>query len=88
VEETKIGLLRKGDPVRLKVDAYPEKQFEGQIIRIGSNTAAQFSLIPPNNAAGNFTKITQRVPVEISIDSDDGVRLLPGMSVNIKVKVR
>ena len=91
LEETRIGVLHVGDPVSIKVDAYPHEAFTGEVIQIGSNTAAQFSLIPPNNASGNFTKITQRVPVKISIDFPAGsnpVRLLPGMSVYIKVKVR
>jgi membrane fusion protein (multidrug efflux system) len=91
VEETRLDRLQVGHSVVMKVYAYPHQEFSGKVIQIGSNTAAQFSLIPPNNAAGNYTKITQRVPVKISIayrPSSGSVRLLPGMSVNIKVKVR
>jgi membrane fusion protein (multidrug efflux system) len=91
VEETRLDRLQIGNSVVIKVYAYPHQEFTGKVIQIGSNTAAQFSLIPPNNAAGNYTKITQRVPVKISIayrPSSGSVRLLPGMSVNIKVKVR
>jgi membrane fusion protein (multidrug efflux system) len=91
VEETKIDRLHVGHSVIIKVYAYPHQEFTGKVIQIGSNTASQFSLIPPNNASGNYTKITQRVPVKISIENHPGsgtVRLLPGMSVNIKVKVR
>ncbi len=93
LEETKIGRLREGDRVQIKVDSYPGYDFSGRITRIGSNTAAQFSLIPPNNASGNFTKITQRIPVEISFDNttfkgESPLRLLPGMSAYIKVKIR
>jgi membrane fusion protein (multidrug efflux system) len=77
----------------MDVDTYPSLKFSGTILLIGSNTASQFSLIPPNNASGNFTKVTQRVPVKISIVQDsigNGMRasLLPGMSVEVRVKVR
>ena len=88
LEETRINELRVGDAVSIKVDAYPHHKFTGKISLVGSNTAAQFSLIPPNNASGNFTKITQRVPVKITLDAHSSeVHLLPGMSVNIEVKV-
>jgi membrane fusion protein, multidrug efflux system len=93
LEETALGTLRLGDTVGISVDAYPNVKFAGTIIRLGSNTASQFSLIPPNNASGNFTKVTQRVPIRISIEQIDNihrsqVKLLPGMSVEVKVKVR
>ncbi len=93
LEETSIASLRIGDKAEIHVDSYPDKVFTGTLLRVGSNTASQFSLIPPNNASGNFTKITQRVPIKFSIDqiggsTADSVLLLPGMSVEIKVKVR
>jgi len=93
LEETALGALRLGDTVDIKVDTYPNLKFGGTILRLGSNTASQFSLIPPNNASGNFTKVTQRVPIKISIEQFAGthptqVKLLPGMSVEVKVKVR
>jgi membrane fusion protein (multidrug efflux system) len=89
-EETKIASIRVGSPVDLSVDAYPGSAFKGKVLTIGSYTAGQFSLIPPNNASGNFTKVTQRVPVKISIE--DGAagrakgRLVPGLSVTVKIK--
>jgi membrane fusion protein (multidrug efflux system) len=92
LEETGLGALRLGDTVGISVDTYPNVKFAGAILRLGSNTASQFSLIPPNNASGNFTKVTQRVPIKISIEQADKsqkhVNLLPGMSVEVKVKVR
>ncbi len=93
LEETGLGALRLGDKVDISVDTYPNVKFLGTIIRLGSNTASQFSLIPPNNASGNFTKVTQRVPIKISVEQIDSihqrqVNLLPGMSVEVKVKVR
>jgi membrane fusion protein, multidrug efflux system len=97
LEETKLEPVHIGDTVSISVDAYPDQNFSGQVYQIGSNTASQFSLIPPSNAAGNFTKVTQRVPIKISIkpvtangqaDPDQSIKLLPGMSVEIKIKVK
>ena len=92
LEETKIAVLKLGNPVDIEVDAYPDAAFTGTLTQLGTNTAAQFSLIPPNNAAGNFTKVTQRVPVKISITAAGGQQypmpLLPGMSVEVSIRVR
>jgi membrane fusion protein (multidrug efflux system) len=86
-EETRLALIAPGNRVEISVDAYPDKKYSGKVIQIGSNTASQFSLIPPNNASGNFTKVTQRVPVKISIDKgNSNLTLLPGMSVEVRVK--
>lgn len=93
-EETKLSKIKLGAPVKIDVDAYPNIEVQGKVIQIGSNTASQFSLIPPNNASGNFTKVTQRIPIKISIDKivtkenqNIDVTLLPGMSVEVKVKL-
>ena len=91
LEETKVGGLRINQKARFDVDAYPGVVFTGKVFSIGSNTAAQFSLIPPNNAAGNFTKVTQRVQVKVSIDGTEdqtklsAYKLLAGMSVVMKI---
>ena len=88
-EETRLALVTMGAQVEISVDTYPDIKFSGKVIQIGSNTASQFSLIPPNNASGNFTKVTQRVPVKISFDKgNSNVNLLPGMSVEVRVKER
>ena len=93
-EETKYSSLKLGQKVFVSVDAYNGKEYEGKVSQLGSSTAAQFSLIPPNNASGNFTKITQRIPVKISIEAAKldkkslDTPLLPGMSVEVKVKSR
>jgi membrane fusion protein, multidrug efflux system len=88
-EETKLAELLINEPVRISVDAYPSYPFKGHISEIGNNTAAQFALIPANNASGNFTKVTQRVPIKIAIDTHFKSKpLLPGMSVEVKVKVK
>lgn len=91
LEETKVGKVHIGQDVRFTIDAYPGVTFLGKVFYIGSNTAAQFSLIPANNASGNFTKVTQRVPVKVSIDSAEGKKnldafpLMAGMSVVVKI---
>jgi len=93
LEETKIAALKLGDAAEVAVDAYPDRPFAGRIAQIGDYAASQFSLIPPNNASGNFTKITQRVPVKIFFDgltpaARKDFPLRPGMSVEIRIKVR
>lgn len=93
LEETKLGHVHLNDPVEISVDSYPGVKFHGRIFEIGNYTASEFSLIPPNNASGNFTKVTQRVPIKISIDDPKGKNgnqliLRPGMSVEISVKVK
>jgi membrane fusion protein (multidrug efflux system) len=93
LEETHLHEIRIGQNVDISVDTYPDRKFSGKVFQLGSSTAAQFALIPPNNASGNFTKVTQRVPVKISIMEQGGVdrlpaSLLPGMSVEVKIKIR
>lgn len=91
LEETKLENLKIGQPVLFTVDTYPDATFTGKISTIGSNTASQFSLIPASNASGNFTKVTQRVQLKISIDGmTDGkklsdYRILSGMSAIVKI---
>ena len=90
LEETKINEIYVGQDVRITIDAIPHTRFYGKVFLVGSSTANVFSLIPANNASGNFTKVTQRVPVKISIDrTGDGsdissYRFMPGMSVVVK----
>ena len=93
LEETKLGQIHLNDPVQISVDSYPGINFFGKVFEIGTYTASEFSLIPPNNASGNFTKVTQRVPIKISIDDPTvagGQKpiLRPGMSVEVSVKVK
>jgi membrane fusion protein (multidrug efflux system) len=93
LEETKLGRVKLKDPVEINVDTYPRRPFAGTVGLIGDYTASQFSLIPPNNASGNFTKVTQRVPLKIYLDDPTpatraATPLRPGMSVEIKIRVR
>jgi membrane fusion protein (multidrug efflux system) len=93
LEETNMDVVRLGEDVGISVDGHPDRQFGGRVFQLGSSTAAQFSLIPPNNASGNFTKVTQRVPIKISIEErtagkPDPAVLLPGMSVEIRIRTK
>lgn len=91
LEEGKVGHLRPGDPVDIHIDAYPDRNFTGSVFVVRAAAASQFSLIPPDNATGNFTKVVQRIPVKIFLnmpDSKDPLYLYPGMSAEISVKIR
>ncbi len=91
LEETNLEKLKIGQPVLFTVDTYSDATFTGKIFIIGTNTASQFSLIPASNASGNFTKVTQRVQLKISIDGmRDGKKLsdyhlISGMSAIVKI---
>jgi membrane fusion protein, multidrug efflux system len=91
LEETNIAEVKPGQDVKFSIDAFPKIKFRGKVFLIGSSTASVFSLIPANNASGNFTKVTQRIPVRISIDSADNIEdisslnILSGMSVVVKI---
>ncbi len=90
LEETNVADIHLNQQVKFTIDAFPGVTFTGNLFSIGTNTASQFSLIPPNNASGNFTKVTQRIPVKISIKSCDkgtlsSYNLLAGMSVVTKI---
>ena len=91
LEETKIAGIHDGQKARITIDAFPHVRFSGKVFLVGSSTASVFSLIPANNASGNFTKVTQRVPIRISIDSADNGRdvssfdILSGMSAVVKI---
>lgn len=89
-KETQLGLMRAGQPVTLEVDALSGVEIHGHVQSVAPGTGAQFSLLPPQNATGNFTKIVQRIPVRIAIDADARTRalLVPGMSVNATVDTR
>jgi membrane fusion protein (multidrug efflux system) len=89
-KETQLGLMRVGQPVRLEVDALPGVEIHGRVESVSPGTGAQFSVLPPQNATGNFTKIVQRVPVRIAIDAGpETLKLLvPGMSVSPTVDTR
>lgn len=89
-KETQLGLMRIGQPVQVEIDALPGVDIRGRIASISPGTGAQFSVLPPQNATGNFTKIVQRIPVRIAINAGPETRslLVPGMSVEVSVDTR
>jgi membrane fusion protein (multidrug efflux system) len=89
-KETQLTDIRPGQPAEIWVDAYPELVFKGYVDSVQAGTGARFSLLPPENATGNFIKVVQRVPVKIVFDGppDPDHLLGPGMSVVPVVKVR
>ena len=91
-KETQLDLIRVGQPVTIKVDAYTDREFHGKVDSIQNGSGARFSLLPPENATGNYVKVVQRVPVKIVFDSgeteDKDHVLGPGMSVFPEIKVR
>ena len=91
-KETQLTRMRPGQPVELTVDAVGGKTFTGRVDSISPATGAQFALLPPDNATGNFTKVVQRVPVKIVFDADSVKgyedRIRPGLSVVVNVRVR
>lgn len=91
LEETKIADVSPGQNVKFTIDAFRGVKFSGKVFLVGSTTASVFSLIPASNASGNFTKVTQRIPVRISIESADSKQdlssfnILSGMSAVVKI---
>ncbi|MBB3259868.1 membrane fusion protein (multidrug efflux system) [Paraburkholderia bannensis] len=81
--ETQLSRVQVGDPVEISVDALPALKLHGHVDSVSPATGAQFALLPPDNATGNFTKVVQRVPVKILLDNFDHgrARLAPGLSV-------
>jgi membrane fusion protein (multidrug efflux system) len=86
-KETQLTRMRPGQPAEIVIDAYPDQKLRGRIESFAPASGAQFSLLPPDNATGNFTKIVQRVPVRIAVPDGSAVaRLLrPGLSVTVTV---
>ena len=93
-KETQLAHMRPGQSAKIKVDTYSGRKWDGQVTSIGGATGAKYSLLPPENATGNYVKVVQRIPVRINFDGNDkpdfnkdGL-LRPGMSVGPDVKVR
>lgn len=85
IEETDIEDVKVGQDVDIYVDAYPDRKFTGKVEKIGYATANTFSLLPSSNNTGNYTKVTQVIPVTISIDDGNGAGLVPGMNVTVRI---
>jgi membrane fusion protein (multidrug efflux system) len=87
--ETQLTNMRVGDPVEIRIDAYPGKTFRAKVIEIAPASGSQFALLPPDNATGNYTKVVQRIPVKIAFDDESvATSLQPGLSVIATVRTR
>ena len=89
-KETQLDKIRDGQKVNIEIDAFPELKVDGTVYNFSPATGAKFSLLPPDNATGNYVKVVQRIPVKIKINAGKDVmdRLRPGMSVNVSVIIK
>lgn len=88
-KETQVADMKKGQPVKIKIDAYGHKTFNGKVDSLQMASGAKASLFPPENAVGSYVKIVQRIPVKIVFTDDiSGYNIIPGMSVVPTVKVK
>ncbi|NMG05332.1 HlyD family secretion protein [Brasilonema sp. UFV-L1] len=91
-KETQLENMKPGEEVEIKLDAFPHHTFKGRVDSLSPASGAQFALLPPDNATGNFTKIVQRIPVKIVFDKQSikgyESRITPGMSADVSVQVK
>jgi len=89
-KEFQLARMQEGQQVEIEVDAFPDHHFNGLVQSLSPASGAEFSLLPPENASGNFTKIVQRISVKITVDknSHQDKRLLPGMSVEVSINTK
>ena len=87
-KETDLDRMRIGQPARITFDAYPDLVVQGRVGSIGAGTGAEFSILPPQNATGNWVKVTQRVPVRIEIEGTPARQMITGLSADVRVDIR
>ena len=87
-KETDLTEMQVGQRAKVHLDAYPKLELVGHVESIGAGTGSEFSVLPAQNATGNWVKVTQRVPVRIAIDDDSGARLIAGLSSEVVVYTR
>lgn len=89
-KETQVAAMKVGQPVKVSIDAYGGKSLQGKLESFSGATGSRFTLLPPDNATGNFTKVVQRVPVrvQLTVDAATGKQLRPGMNAEITVDTR
>ncbi|MBP2644899.1 MAG: emrA 2 [Firmicutes bacterium] len=88
LEETYIGKVQLGQEVEYTIDGYPGQSFSGKVSEIGSAASSVFALVPTENSSNNFTKVTQRIPIKITLPEESSVIFRPGMSVYVKIHVK
>jgi membrane fusion protein (multidrug efflux system) len=87
--ETQLTNVKIGDPAEVRIDQYPDQVLHGKVLEIAPASGSQFSLLPPDNATGNFTKVVQRIPVKIALDDTAfAAKLRPGLSVIATVRTK
>ena len=87
-KETDLANMYVGQPASIEFDAYPGVDVRGHVASIGAGTGSQFSVLPAQNASGNWVKVRQRVPVRIAIDGHPDRPMIAGLSVNVSVDTR
>jgi membrane fusion protein (multidrug efflux system) len=80
--------MAPGQPAEIRLDAYPSTRIRGHVASIGRGTGSEFSVLPAQNASGNWVKVTQRVPVRIAIDENPGRPMIAGLSAEVKVDTK
>ncbi|MDR9792221.1 MAG: hypothetical protein C6W58_02380 [Bacillaceae bacterium] len=85
IKETTIGDVKVGQDVDIYIDGYSESKLSGKVEQIGKATASVFSLLPSENADANYTKVTQVIPVKISIADAKGLGIMPGMNAKVRI---
>lgn len=85
IKETNINDVKVGQTVDIYVDAYPNTSLTGTVKKIGLATSSTFSLLPSSNNNANYTKVTQVIPVRVSIDGYKGLNIVPGMNVTVRI---
>ncbi|WP_406677208.1 HlyD family secretion protein [Moorella sp. ACPs] len=88
IKETVIARVKAGQMVDVRIDAYPGRVFSGRVTSIGRATTSVFSLLPAQNASGNYTKVTQVIPVKIQLVDAGDVQLMPGMNATVRIHIR
>jgi membrane fusion protein (multidrug efflux system) len=83
-----VGRIKPGQKVDIEVDAFPGKKLEGTVESVQGGTGARFSLLPPDNASGNFVKVVQRVPVRVAFTKTEDVALRAGLSADVTIHVK
>jgi membrane fusion protein (multidrug efflux system) len=84
-KETDLANMRVGQPAEIRFDAYPKLKLKGRVASIGAGTGSEFSVLPAQNASGNWVKVTQRVPVRIAILDKPKRQMIAGLSAHVRI---
>jgi multidrug resistance efflux pump len=88
IKEVNINDIQVGQKVNINIDAFPDQSFAGKVDSIGRATESVFTLLPSSNSSGNYTKVTQLIPVKISLYGAGQIALMPGMNVTVKIFIK